>query len=59
MKVSRGKMHEYLGMTLDFTDKGKVKVDMVEYTKSIIDDFLEVISGGAATKAAKHMLEID
>jgi hypothetical protein len=28
MKVSRGKIHEYLGMTLDFTQPGVVQVTM-------------------------------
>ena len=28
MNISRGKVHDYLGMTLDFRQKGKVKVLM-------------------------------
>jgi hypothetical protein len=36
MKVSRGKIHKYLGMILDFTTKGQVKVSMVDYVKEII-----------------------
>ena len=28
VKVTRGRIHEYLGMTLDFTKKGEVAVDM-------------------------------
>jgi hypothetical protein len=31
--TTSGKIHEYLGMTLDFTDDGKVKVVMKEYIK--------------------------
>ena len=37
MKVSRGKVHKYLGMTLDFTTKGQVKISMVDYVKEIVD----------------------
>ena len=37
MKVSRGKVHKYLGMTLDFTTKGQVKISMVDYVKEVID----------------------
>jgi hypothetical protein len=36
MKVSRGKSHKYLGMTLDFTTKGQVKISMVDYVKEVV-----------------------
>jgi hypothetical protein len=36
MKVSNGKVHQYLGMTLDFTTKNLVKISMIEYVKEII-----------------------
>ncbi len=36
MKVARGKVHKYLGMTLDFTVKYMVKVTMIEYVNEII-----------------------
>jgi hypothetical protein len=36
MKINRGKVHKYLGMTLDFTTKGQVKISMNEYIKDII-----------------------
>ena len=29
--VTRGKKHVYLGMTLDYSTDGEVKVDMVDY----------------------------
>jgi hypothetical protein len=31
MKVCRGKVHEYIGMTLDFTVPGELKVTMLPY----------------------------
>jgi hypothetical protein len=36
MKVSRGKVHKYLGMILDFTTKKQVKISMVDYVKEVI-----------------------
>ncbi len=36
MKVSRGKAHKYLGMNLDFTTKGQVKISMFDYVKEVI-----------------------
>ena len=39
MKVCRGKVHDHLGVTYDYTIKGKFKVTMSKYIKSIIDEF--------------------
>ena len=36
MKVHRGKVHKFLGMTLDFTKKSKVRILMIEYMREII-----------------------
>ena len=58
-RVSRGKVHDYyLGMNLDFTDKGKVKISMVPFLKKVIEDFPEVITGSAATPAAAHLFDV-
>jgi hypothetical protein len=54
MKVSRGNTHKYLGMNLDFSTKGQVKISMIEYVKEVIAawdrakekkdyDFVEVV----------------
>jgi hypothetical protein len=39
MKVSRGKVHEYLGMTLDFTTAGVVRVTVFKFIDEIIETF--------------------
>ena len=39
MSVSRGKIHEYLGMNLDHTVRGQVRITMTSYIKDILDDF--------------------
>ena len=31
MRVERGKIHDYIGMTLDFSEEGKFVVNMEEY----------------------------
>ena len=35
----RGNRHDYLGMTFDFSIKGKVVIDMIDYMKAMVDDF--------------------
>ena len=39
VEPTRGKKHDYLGMLVDFTEKGKVKIDMVKYFESMIEVF--------------------
>ena len=41
MKLCRGKIHDYLGMNLDYTIKGEVKITMIPYIKDMIQDFRE------------------
>ena len=41
MKLCRGKVHEYLGMNQDYTNKGEVKITMIPYIKEIIEEFRE------------------
>ena len=37
--TTQGKVHDYLGMTFDFGEKGKVKIDMIKNVKRMIEDF--------------------
>ena len=39
VKITEGKIHEYLAMKLDYTEKGKLKVDMKDYIKDMIVTF--------------------
>ena len=52
MAVSRGKVHTYLGMTLDFTIPGKVKISMYEYIEEIILAFEEADPNGGGNKTS-------
>ena len=39
MKVNRGKVHDYLGMKLDYSEQGAVKIVMRDYVKKMIAEF--------------------
>ena len=39
IKTTCGKIHEYLGMKLDYSVKGQVIIDMVDYVESMINSF--------------------
>jgi hypothetical protein len=58
MRVSRGKKHDYLGMDLDYSVPGEVRVTMVDYLKRVITEFLEVITGGATSPAAEILFTV-
>ena len=45
-------------MLVDFTEKGKVKIDMVKYVESMIEDFPLKISKISRTPAAENLLDI-
>ncbi len=58
MATHRGKVHDYLGMIFDFSEKGKVMVNMIEYIKTIINDFPEEIIETRASPAADHLFTV-
>lgn len=58
IKVSRGKIHDYLGMTLDFSSEGEVKIKMVDYVKKMVEAFPEESELIATTPAALHLFEV-
>jgi hypothetical protein len=63
MSVSRGKVHTYLGMTLDYTTPGQVKIPMIDYgVVEILDAFNKAKPNGSATKssaAPANLFKID
>jgi hypothetical protein len=57
LNKSRGKVHDYLGMTLDFSKSGEVTVTMIDYIKGILHDAPKEMRGLAATPAASHLFQ--
>jgi len=55
--VSRGKVHDYLGMDLDYTGDKNVKISMIKYLKKIFAAFPEEITTTAETPASEHLLK--
>jgi hypothetical protein len=58
MTVSRGKLHKYLGMTLDYTVHGQVKITMFNYVNEILTSFdkAELKGGGTKTSTAPDII---
>ena len=59
MNKSRGKVHDYLGMILDFSKPGELTVDMVHYIKTIIDEMPKDMTGHAKTPAGSHLFKVN
>jgi hypothetical protein len=57
--IARGKTHDYLGMTLHFTKKGKVDIKMIDYAEKMIVDLPEEFDGEAPTPVANHLFTVD
>jgi hypothetical protein len=36
--ITQGLVHQYLGMTLDYSEKGKVKIKMIDYVEKMLKD---------------------
>ena len=57
--VHRGKVQDYLGMTLDFNTKGKAKIKMIDYLENMLEDLPADMRGVATTPAANHLFDVN
>ena len=58
MTITRGKIHKYLGMTINYYPPVKIKFSMVNYIVMMIDDIPEDIRGESATLAINHIFDM-
>ena len=54
---SYGKIHDYLGMTLDYSKSGEVQITMRDYIKLILHDLSDDMEG--ATPAGNHLFKVN
>ena len=58
ISVHRGPIQEYLGMTIDYTLKGKVSFRMPQYIEDLLQECLEsIMKGTSTTPAANHLFQ--
>jgi len=55
LTTSCGKVLEYLGMKINYQQKGKVKFIMYEYTDKMLEELPAEMSGLAMTPASNHL----
>jgi hypothetical protein len=59
LTITRGKVHEYLGMTIDYSIRGKVKITMLDYIQNMLDELPADMDGESATPAANHLFQVN
>ncbi|KAG7339953.1 reverse transcriptase RNA-dependent DNA polymerase [Nitzschia inconspicua] len=60
LSVTRGKVHEYLGMTIDFSNTEFVQFYMHDFVNGILEETpAELLKGIPTTPAATHLFDID
>ena len=57
--VTWGKVHDYLGMTIDYSVPGKVIIRMDDYVKAILDEAPSDMDGVVLTPAADHLFDVN
>ena len=57
LSISCGKVHDYLGMNLDFRVEGEVRINMEHYIDMMLHDAPEDMNGVSSTPAAAHLFK--
>jgi hypothetical protein len=59
LTINRGKIHDYLGMELDFRQEKKVVIKMEKYIHGVLEEAPNDMEGAANTPASKHLFQIN
>ena len=57
--TTRGKVHDYLGMMLEFSSKGEVMIKIYDYEEEIVYESPDDMEGHATPPAADHLYEVN
>jgi hypothetical protein len=57
--ATTGVIHDYLGITIDYSEKGKVMFTMYDYLEDILDEMPDDMNGSAPTPASDNMIDVD
>ena len=58
VKATRGNKHDYLAMILDYSVKGKVKIDMTKYVQQMLEEFPLEIKKESKTPATEKLFTV-
>jgi hypothetical protein len=55
LSMHTGSKHNYLSVDMEFNSDGTLDVSMIKCLQKVIEEFLELITGKAATPSADHL----
>jgi hypothetical protein len=58
LTINSGRLHDYLGMTLDYSEPGHIKLNMVDYVDKIFEEMPKDMDGTATLPAAEYLFKI-
>ena len=60
LTVNRGKIHEYLGMTIDYSQPGNVIFSMIDYIQRLLDEApVELLKGASTSPASNYLFNVN
>jgi hypothetical protein len=59
LTITREGIHDYLGMTLEYSDTDKVNIKVLDYVKKMLVDLQHEMDGEAPSPAANHLFTVD
>ena len=57
INIMRGKLHKYLGMTIDYSSPGKIIFSMISYIGKMLDCIPKYMKGGSVTPDSQYLLD--
>jgi hypothetical protein len=59
LAANTGDIHDYLGITIDYSEVGKVIFTMYDYLEDILAEMPDDMNGGAPTPASDNLFDVD
>jgi hypothetical protein len=59
LAATTGMIHDYIGITIDYSEKGKDRFTMYDYLEDILDKMPDDMNGAAPTPASDNMFDVD
>jgi hypothetical protein len=59
LTVQRGVLHDYLGMTIDLSIKGKVMITMIDFIEKMLEEIPEDMDADKQSPAREHLFKVN
>jgi hypothetical protein len=59
LAATTGDIHDYLGITIDYSERNKVKFTMYDYLEDVLAEMPDDMNGTAPTPASDNLFDVD